>query len=794
MKPNVSQGEARKNMTTKPYDTVTYPVEGLEESVEILVDRWGVPHLYASSPYDAFFAQGFNAARDRLWQIDLWRRRGLGLLSEVFGSDYVEKDRAARLFLYCGDMHREWLAYGSDTKRVTQAFVSGINEYVEMTRRDPTLLQEEFRVMGYEPALWSPEDVPRIRSHGLYHNLTSEVQRALVLRDFGKKVEALRRRLEPPHDVVVPEGLDLSLIPADVLGVYELATTPVEFDGGTSGAVRGMEGSNNWAISPLRTITGRPILANDPHRAQSVPSLRYIVHLCAHGMDVIGAGEPALPGVSIGHNGKIAFGLTIFPIDQEDLYVYETNPQNPSEYRYGGRWEPMEVEKQHVSVKGEETVEVELKFTRHGPVIYEDLEKHTAFAVRAAWLEPGMAPYLGSMDYMRAGNWDEFLAAMNRWGAPGENQLYADTNGNIGWKPAGLVPKRPNWDGLLPVPGDGRYEWDGFLDVDELPTELNPSRAWISTANEMNLPDDYPNEERKVSFEWYAPFRHERIAEVLGEGTNFSLQDSVELQADYLSLPARRIVTRLKRLRPENQKTKKALEILRSWDCVLAADSAPAALFEVWYRLHLREALLIPVLSGIVPEGQVADALAMVMPIEDQADDARVYLDLIENPGDRLGPEPETMLDEIMLSSLEEAILHLERLLGPDWEAWEWGKLHHSFLDHPLSPLVDAESRKRLDIGPVPRGGSADTVGSTSYRIENFRQTGGSSWRVALDVGEWGNSLAMNSPGQSGRPGSSHYSDLFPEWAEDGSFPLFYSRKKVEAVCEQRILLEPEDR
>ncbi len=439
-------------MSSKPRSAVVHPVGRLESPVEILVDRWGVSHIYAASADDAFFAQGFNAARDRLWQIDLWRRRGLGLLSEVLGPAFVEKDRAARLFLYRGDMRAEWLSYGSDTKRVATAFVAGVNEYVRLTEADPGLLPMEFRVLGYEPARWAPEDIARIRGHGLFGNLEGEVLRAMVLRDFGPEAEALRRRLEPPHAVTVPEGLDLSLVSDEVLAVYRLVREPVAL-GGEAVAEVGPEGSNNWVIASSRTATGRPILANDPHRAQSVPSLRYAVHLSAPGMDVVGAGEPALPGVSIGHNGHIAFGLTIFAIDQEDLYVYETNPENPSEYRYKGRWEPMEVEEQSIPVRDNDPTRTQLKFTRHGPVIHEDLQKNVAFAVRAAWLEPGMAPYLGSIDYMRARDWDGFLAAMNRWGAPGENQVYADTEGNIGWKPGGLVPRRPNWDGLLPVPG-----------------------------------------------------------------------------------------------------------------------------------------------------------------------------------------------------------------------------------------------------------------------------------------------------------------------------------------------------
>ena len=264
--------------------------------------------------------------------------------------------------------------------------------------------------------------------------------RALILRDHDPRVEELRRRREPPVDLVVPEGLDLSMIPDDVQRVYRLAIDPPDLSQAREAV---LQGSNNWVLAPERTTTGRPLLANDPHRALSVPSLRYLAHLSAPGLDVIGAGEPALPGISIGHNGQIAFGLTIFAIDQEDLYVYQTNPDEPLEYQYQGRWELMQVVHDTVKVKGGDDTQVELHYTRHGPVIYEDPERHTAFAVRAAWLEPGMAPYLGSMDYMRATNWDEFLAAMNRWGAPPENQLYADPSGHIGWKAAGLTPIVP---------------------------------------------------------------------------------------------------------------------------------------------------------------------------------------------------------------------------------------------------------------------------------------------------------------------------------------------------------------
>ncbi|MGI8778610.1 MAG: penicillin acylase family protein, partial [Solirubrobacteraceae bacterium] len=489
------------------------------------MDRWGIPHLYAQSQDDAFFLQGFNAARDRLWQIDLWRRRGLGRLSAALGPSYLEQDRASRLFLYRGEIQREWDAYAPDAEAIATSFTAGINAYVELVERGVVPLPVEFEALDYAPERWAPEDVVRIRSHGLTQNVDSEVARALVLREFGRDAEALRRRLEPRWETVVPDGLDLDDIPEDVLAVYELATQPVEFAPEQAAAglaavtarARRAEhvGSNNWTISGRRTATGRPIVANDPHRAQGVPSLRYLAHLNAPGLNVIGAGEPALPGISIGHNDRIAFGLTIFAIDQEDLYVYRTQPDQPAEYRYRDGWESMRTVLEEVPVRGAAPATVTLRFTRHGPVIAEDVRRRTAFAVRSVWFEPGTSAYFASIAYMRANSWAGFRRGVGRWGAPGENQVYADRSGRIGWKPGGLAPRRPNWDGLLPVPGDGRYEWDGFLDAEDLPVSFQPRKGWFATANAENLPAGYPYRRRKLGFEWSAPFRLARIERVL---------------------------------------------------------------------------------------------------------------------------------------------------------------------------------------------------------------------------------------------------------------------------------------
>jgi penicillin G amidase len=759
----------------------TFIVNGLVSPVEILIDRWGVPHVYAGAQDDLFVAQGFNAARDRLFQIDLWRRRGLGLLSEVFGEAYLERDRAARLFLYRGDMHAEWLAYGSDTKRVTSAFVKGLNAFVELCRKDQTLLPPEFKALDYLPSYWEPSDVARIRSHGLFYNLEEEVARALTLRDYGPEVEDLRRVREPEHALRIPAGLDLSAIPDDVLRVYRLATAPFPAPGEAPSpppgdAPRpGLDGSNNWVIGPSRTASGRPLLANDPHRAVSLPGLRYISHLSAPGIDVIGAGEPALPGISIGHNGRIAFGLTIFPIDQEDLYVYRTNPADRREYAYRGRWEAMELVRETVPVRGGEPVEVDLWFTRHGPVVHSRADRNAAFAVRAAWLQPGMAPYLGSMDYMRASGPDEFVAALNRWGAPGENQVYAAPDGTIGWRSAGLVPKRPNWDGTLPVPGDGRYEWDGFHDVDELPSVRDPEQGWFATANQLNLPEGYPH---TVSYDWYAPFRHERIAEELGSRTGWTVEDCLRLQTDYVSLPARRIQSLLTDLTSDDERVMTALALLRDWDATLSAGSAAAALFEVWYRRHLRPAVLDAKLRRLLPPEKRAGALIHVLPAEDLAGDARVDLRLLFT-GD---------VSEIVAATLADAMTEVESLLGPDPSSWAWGRLHRANPRHPLARRLG--ERDWTSAGPAPRGGSGDTVGATSY-TPDFVQTAGATFRLVIDVGSWDDSVAMNSPGQSGVPGSTHYDDLFGSWAADEAFPLLYSRNAVEANLGERLTLRP---
>lgn len=746
-------------------DDQSYTVEGLEQPAEIIVDEWGVPHIYANTHYDAFFVQGFNAARDRLWQIDTWRRRGLGRLSEVLGEQYLEQDRANRLFLYRDDMHREWLAYGSDAKRIAEAFTAGINAYIDLIDDHAGLLPPEFDLLDYRPARWLPADAVRIRSHGLVYNIENEARRAQITCLANLETSTYWSDLEPEWKSGIPDGLDPCVIPADVADIYTLARAPVRFTDISRTIADAKErfsqpglGSNNWVIGPSRSITGRPILANDPHRGHSVPSLRYITHLVGPDLNVIGAGEPALPGISIGHNDRIAFGLTIFAIDQADLYVYE---KVDDKYRYGDGLEAFTTISESIAVRGGDDSTIALKFTRHGPVIYET-ESH-AFAVRAGWLEPGMAPYFGSVEYMRASNWREFVSALNRWGSPPENQVFADVDGNIGYKPAGLVPKRKGWDGLLPVPGDGRYEWDGFYDMDVLPVEYNPAREFTGSANSMNLPDDYPIEQYPVGFEWTASWRYDRMWKVLSEQTRHTLEDSALLQRDVRSLMALEAIG----LIPDDIDGP-GVTMLRDWNGDLSVDSAPGAFFAVWFYQHL-----VPVLAQKLLPGDPGLVVGM------------------DSPG-ALRLMSEERSREAIAASLTTAFVDAQRLMGSEPSNWRWGDLHQIRFEHPLLHLAGPELAEQMRYPAYPRGGSSNTTNSTWISPRDFSVTGGASYRQVVDVGNWDAATMTNAPGQSGDPRSPFYGNLLKGWAEEESFPLLYSREKVLEHEAFRIKLQPD--
>jgi len=770
-----------------------YVLAGLEHPATIVIDRWGIAHIRAGSDLDAFLVQGFNAARERLWQMDLWRKRGLGLLAGDFGPGYLAQDRATRLFLYRGSMDAEWAAYGPmPTRDIVASFVHGINLWIELTERRPELLAREFARFGTKPQRWDAADVVRIRSHARSGNLLSEVARAHVTARSSVAVDLARKALAPDHEVTASNA-DLAAIPLDVLDVYKLAIAPVTFskervtasladarrwtkadDFGSVSMSEIEEGSNNWVVSGARTESGRPVLANDPHRPYSLPALRYVVHLSAPGLDVIGAGEPNMPGISMGHNAHTAFGLTIFPMDQEDLYVYETDPADPDRYRYDGQWETMRIVRESVPVKGGMAQDATLKFTRHGPVIFEDTAKHRAYAVRTVWSEPGTAAYIASLNYLKSRNVGEFVAATGHWATPPVNHVCADTRGDIAWTVAGKAPQRDGWDGLLPVSGDGSREWHGFVPPEELPRRINPPEAFLATANELNAPG-FPHLAREEN----ERSRFERICEVLGGQQRHTLPQSMALQNDTVSMPARKLTTVLSALAFDGDAAL-ARGIFLGWDCAITTDAPGAALFEVWFTHCLRPALL----DAVAPSSAVRSLIG--------PGDTETLVALIEHPDERLGANPAAARNRILAQSLAAAMEKCRTLLGGDTAAWSWGTLHRCTFNHSGAALFGPDDEACRSVGPFAVGGSPSTPLYAGYKTESFDVFHGASYRMVLDVGNWDNSRAVNAPGQSGNAASPHYDDHAALWATGEYVPLLFTPAAIDAEGELTIRLNPQ--
>jgi penicillin amidase len=768
----------------------TLNVEGLTQPVEIIRDRWGVNHIYAQNETDLFFAQGYAAAKDRLFQFEMWRRQATGTVAEILGPRELKRDIGARLHAYRGDLDAELNHYHPRGKSIIEAFVRGVNAYVAETERTPALLPIEFTMLGIKPGRWTPAVVIS-RHQALTSNISDEVRYLRAMK--AASPEAVRELLyfQGGEPVFTPDpSIDLKAFPDNVLELYSAFRGSIDFQPtdvapsyrAAAAAVARQDdvdlrdiGSNNWVVAGSRTQSTYPIMANDPHRTIAAPSLRYWVHLVAPGWNVIGGGEPVLPGVSIGHNDYGAWGLTIFGNDNEDLYVYEVNPANSNEYRYRGAWEPMRTVQDTINVKGGKPETVTLKFTRHGPVIHEDRASHRAYAVRAAWMEPGSAPYLASLRMNQARTWEEFREACSYNRMPAENMVWADRTGTIGWQAAGIQPLRRNWSGLLPVPGDGRYEWDGFLPINALPHEVNPARGFIATANHYLFPNDYAWKEA-MHYTWADPYRASRITELLASGRLFSVAETERVQNDDLSLPARALVPLLRDVAMPAEQVTQARQALLQWDFVLDKGSVTAGIYAMWQRRLLantRERLLPAALKGS----------GLSMP-------TKRVIDLLHAPDGRFGDNPTRARDELVARSLAEAVAELTRRFGADMTSWQYGqeRFHHALIRHPLSDAVNAEMRRRLSVGPLPRGGDGSTVSATG---NGDNQTSGGSFKIIADTEDWDNSVGINTPGQVGNPDDPHYRDLFALWAQGKYFTLAYTRPKVESVRESSLRLEP---
>ena len=680
-------------------------VDGLQADVEIIRDEWGLNHIYAQNLHDLFFVQGYAAAKDRLFQFEIWRRQATGTVAEILGPRELKRDIGTRLFQFRGDINEEMSHYHDDGIEIITAYTEGVNAYINEVLQNPESLPIEFKALNILPQKWTPEIVIS-RHQGLLGNIGQELAVGRTVAKIGTaKTQDLNWFHPKKPDLSLDPSISSEMLEKDILGLYNAYRKSIKFlpedvipnyratdEALTLLASKEISdslslGSNNWVVSGSKTADRNTYMANDPHRTISVPSLRYMVHLVAPGWNVIGGGEPEIPGISIGHNEYGAWGLTVFRTDGEDLMVYDINPKKPNQYKYKGEWVKFEVIKETIKVKGQENEEVELRYSVHGPVTYIDEELNKAYAVRCAWLEVGGSPYLASLRMDQAKNWKEFREACNYSHIPGENMVWADKKGNIGWQAVGIAPLRSNFSGMVPVPGDGRYEWSGYLPIIKKPNDLNPESGFIGTANQNVTAESYEFWDA-IGFSWSDPYRGDRVNQVLGENDQLTMDEMRALQTDYFSIPASIIVPLLDESKISSSYDR-AYQCLVDWDFQLLPNSIAASIYVEW-------------------ETQIKKAAnSMFIPKEAQSSLSGLQLkriiDYLNEPNKRFGSVESR--NDFLMTAFTSAVDQLNLRLSSDMTQWQYGQEgnKHTMMTHALSDAVNNELKNRLDLAPSAR-------------------------------------------------------------------------------------------
>lgn len=751
-----------------PQVSGTLVVEGLSAPVRVARDRSGVPHIYAAAAGDLFVAQGFVQAQDRLFQMDLWRRSVQGRLAEVLGPNFIERDAMTRRMQYRGDMRTEWDSYGPDTEAIANAFVRGVNLAVDIALGN---LPEEFRLAGWRPERWSAGDLlNRTDAFLASGNAAAEVLRARLVASVGA---ARADRLTEGAFATradVPAGLDVGLVsPVVDEALRRVGTAP--FFLGLAGPVSTYDGrlkpdptydgrlqpallgSNAWAVTGSRSATGAPLLATDPHRPLAHPSLRYLVHLKAPGWNVIGAAAPWLPGVAIGHNDRMAWAMTSRDADVQDLFVERVNPANPHQVADRGRWVDTQIVADPIAVRGrEKPFPFEREYTPRGVVIASDRERHLAFVLKWAGFEPGSAAELGSLALDRTQSDGELAAALARWKLPPVTVVSGSRDGGVAIRAAGAEPVRRGWNGALPAPGwTGEYRWQGWRTADG-PSPSARSQQVVSANDSVA--------------------RTRRLEELLDAQASFGVDDFKRMQHDTLAWKAGQLVPLLARARADRPDVEAARARLLQWDRRLTADSPAATVYVLWERILLRTLAASKVPADLVDDFMARASAGLVPAV---ARPTAVWF-----TGNAVARR-----DALLFAALRAAV---DAARGrQDGTPAAWGALHSALFSHPLG--ISDPARRRFNVGPFERPGYADTVMSTGGRT--LEQSAGASFSAILDVGDWDRSVATNAPGQSGSPGSPHFSDLAKGWSAGAYFQLPFSDRAVEASLETTLTLVP---
>lgn len=766
-------------------------VTGLQAPVTVIRDRWGIPHIYAPNPHDLFFAQGYVHAQDRFWQMEFWRRIGSGRLAEVLGEEALDRDRFIRTVGWHRTAAQELAQLDPEVRAALEAYAEGVNAYISTHRGRLGL---EFTLLGltgvtFEPEPWTPLNTltwAKVMAWDLRSNMDDELLRAHIAARLGADaVEVLVPPYPDDYPVIVPHPLTEATLKA----VPEAALSTCVLGEGDD------IGSNSWTIAGSRTETGMPLLADDPHLSIQMPSIWYEIGLhcdpvgpeCPY--NVVGASFASTPGVIIGHNDHIAWGVTNLGPDVQDLFIERVNPENPNQYEYQGEWVDMEIVREEIRVAGREEPEVLfVRITRHGPIINDVVggtEEEWSFGwqpLALSWtaLQPGtLMRSVLLLD--KATNWEEFREALSYWDVPSQNFVYADVEGNIGYQAPGRIPIRAAGDGSMPVPGwTGEYEWVDYIPFDELPRAFNPPEGYIVTANNAVVGPDYPY---FLSMDWAPGYRARRIVEPIEAEPSLSLEDLQAIQGDSSPAWAQEVLPYLRPLSTDDPRLAQALDLLRAWDGRAVRDSGGAALFEA-FRVHLIGDTFGDELGERLlrrAHSTVQVALVNILP-----DPTSSWFD------DVTTPEVEDR-DQILLRALGGAVEELTESLGPDMARWRWGDLHvATFENQSLGQSGIALIEALFNRGPVPVDGAIATVNNTGYSTnEPYAVRTVPSYRQIVDLADFSRSVSMHTTGQSGHPFHRHYDDMIDPWRNIQYHPMLWDRADVEAAAEGVLVLEP---
>jgi penicillin amidase len=784
---------------------------GLHAPVEIIRDRWGVPHFYAASTTDALFAQGFVHAQDRLWQMEFQRRLVAGRLAEVLGVAALPVDRWMRTLTMRRVAEAEVALIAPEVRSEIDAYVAGVNAFLARGR-----LPVEFTLLRYRPEPWTAADSlswAKMMAWSLSVNWETEILRAQLIARLGPERAAELESGSPDRcPTILPGGLrdavDLGQVALDRAEAARLFVGP---------AAQAGLGSNNWVIGGALTITGKPLLANDMHLLMGIPAIWYENHLVAQtadgappALEVTGVTFPGVPYVVAGHNARVAWGFTNGFPDVQDLYMEHLRRTEDGrvQYEFRGEWLDAEVHREEVRVKGAAPVIEEVVITRHGPVISAlapdfagdgsaNLTASQPLALRWTSLDPSRIIHaLYAMN--RAPDCLAFREALREWAGPVQNVVYADTDGNIGYSFPGLIPIRARGDGRVPAPGwTGEYEWTGYIPFEELPHAYNPPQGYVATANNRVVGDEYPH---FLGRDFTLGDRAQRIVELIEAqrhaipaGGRVDVAYIRRMQFDQVSPSARLVAAHLGRLAADDPELAAVIGLLRDWDGTLSADSPAAAVYQVFMRrviaLMLAEKLGDDLARRYAGKGPTPALAAASMFGHRSWEWLLKILDEPDSHWFDLGHGEQR--DDVLRLALRQAIDFLKERLGPQPNDWCWGKLHRLSYQHIVGrvpALAPVFSR-----GPYPLGGDGTTIWATGSGMHTLDsdQVIGPPFRHIADLGDWGRSLGLLAPGNSGQPGSRHYDDQIDAWFEGGYHPLLFTREEVEREGEARLRLVP---